>query len=223
MCGTVSTIWGSPIGGATALKDAVEFTRRWLEIGASDIEHADHDGSASAPDVYRYFSMILDAIPNSALHIAHFHETKRVASASVLAALQAGITHFEATMGGLGGQPANFLDDCPVKGTGDYYYKDPRYVGLVTLEDTLVQIDEMGIEHGWDVDRVLVLGKQLEKTVGKRLRSEAIINGRTRKEGHPEYTRPGLATAKQKSGELPDQNFPSHWAPQAVLPEKYRR
>jgi hydroxymethylglutaryl-CoA lyase len=223
MCGTVSTIWGSPIGGATALKDAVEFTRRWLEIGASDIEHADHDGSASAPDVYRYFSMILDAIPNTALHIAHFHETKRVASASVLAALQAGITHFEATMGGLGGQPANFLDDCPVKGTGDYYYKDPRYVGLVTLEDTLVQIDEMGIEHGWDVDRVLVLGKQLEKTVGKRLRSEAIINGRTRKEGHPEYARPGLATAKQKSGELPDQNFPSHWAPQAVLPEKYRR
>jgi hydroxymethylglutaryl-CoA lyase len=222
MCGTVSTIWGSPIGGATDLKDAVEFTRRWLEIGASDIEHADHDGSASAPDVYRYFSMILDAIPNTALHIAHFHETKRVASASVLAALQAGITHFEATLGGLGGQPAIFLDDCPVKGTGDYYYKDPRYVGLVTLEDTLVQIDEMGIGHGWDVDRVLVLGKQLEKTVGKRLRSEAIINGRTRKEGHPEYARTGLAQAKQKFGELPGQNFPSHWAPQAVLPEKYR-
>jgi len=222
MCGTVSTIWGSPIGGATDLKDAVEFTRRWLEIGASDIEHADHDGSASAPEVYRYFSMILDAIPDTALHIAHFHETKRVASASVLAALQAGITHFEATLGGLGGQPANFLDDCPVKGTGDYYYKDPRYVGLVTLEDTLVQIDEMGIEHGWDVDRVLVLGKQLEKSVGKRLRSEAIINGRTRKEGHPEYARPGLARAKQEFGEKPGQNFPSHWAPQAVLPEKYR-
>jgi hypothetical protein len=59
MCGTVSTIWGSPIAGATELKDAVEFTKRWLEIGAADIEHADHDGSASAPQVYRYFSMIL--------------------------------------------------------------------------------------------------------------------------------------------------------------------
>ncbi len=34
MCGTVSTIWGSPIAGATELKDAVEFTKRWLEIGA---------------------------------------------------------------------------------------------------------------------------------------------------------------------------------------------
>jgi hydroxymethylglutaryl-CoA lyase len=84
------------------LKDAVEFTKRWLEIGAADIEHADHDGSASAPQVYRYFSMILDEIPDTRVHIAHFHETKRVASASMLAALQAGITHFEATLGGMG-------------------------------------------------------------------------------------------------------------------------
>ena len=107
---------GSPIGGATDMKDAVEFTKRFLEIGAHDIEHADHDGRASAAEVYRYFSMILDEIPNPEYHIAHFHETKRVASASVLAALQAGITHFEATLGGMGGQPANFLDDTPVKG-----------------------------------------------------------------------------------------------------------
>jgi len=211
MCGTVSTIWGSPIAGATDLKDAVEFSRRWLDIGAHDIEHADHDGSASAPDVYRYFAMILDALPNPRLHIAHFHETKRVASASILAALQAGISNFEATMGGLGGQPANFLDDCPVKGTGDYYYKDPRYVGLVTLEDTLVQIDEMGIDHGWDVDRVLALGKQLEKTIGRKLRSEAIINGRTRREGHREFARTGLARAKEKLGEAPEQKLPADW------------
>ena len=208
MCGTVSTIWGSPIGGATDLKDAVEFTKYWLSIGASDIEHADHDGSASAAQVYRYFSMILDEIPDTRLHIAHFHETKRVASASILAALQAGICHFEATLGGLGGQPANFLDDRPIKGTGDYYYDDPRYVGLVCLEDTLVQIDEMGIEHGYDVDRILWLGKQLEKTAGTRLRSEAVINGRTLKEGHMHYARPGLAKLKEKMGEKPGQSFP---------------
>ena len=208
MCGTVSTIWGSPIGGATQLKDAVEFSKYWLSIGASDIEHADHDGSASAADVYRYFSMILDEIPDVSLHIAHFHETKRVASASILAALQAGISHFEATLGGLGGQPANFIDDRPIKGTGDYYYDDERYVGLVCLEDTLVQIDEMGIEHGYDIDRILWLGKQLEKMVGTRLRSEAMINGRTLKEGHMHYARPGLAKLKEKLGEEPDQNFP---------------
>ncbi|MFW5958269.1 MAG: pyruvate carboxyltransferase [Desulfosalsimonas sp.] len=222
MCGTVSTIWGSPIAGATELKDAVEFTKRWLEIGASDIEHADHDGSASAPDVYRYFSMILDEIPNTDLHIAHFHETKRVASASILATLQAGITNFEATLGGTGGQPANFLDDCPVPGTGEYYYKDPRYVGLNCLEDMLVQIDEMGIEHGYDVDRVLKLGQLMEKTAGQRLRSEAIINGRTEKEGHMEFARPGLGKLKEKQGEEPGQLVPSQWGEKAVVPEKYR-
>ena len=222
MCGTVSTIWGSPIAGATELTDAVEFTKLWLEIGAADIEHADHDGSASAPQVYRYFSMILDEIPDTSLHIAHFHETKRVASASVLAALQAGITHFEATLGGLGGQPANFLDDCPVPGTGEYYYDDPRYVGLTCLEDMLVQIDEMGIAHGYDVDRVLWLGRQLEKTAGMRLRSEAAINGRTLKEGHPKYARPGLKKLKEKLGESAGQKVPADWGKEAELPEKYR-
>ncbi len=209
MCGTVSAIWGSPISGATDIKNAVEFAKYWLSIGASDIEHADHDGSASAVEIYQYFSMILDEIPDTKLHIAHFHETKRVASASILAALQAGICHFEATLGGLGGQPANFMDDRPIKGVGDYYYDDPRYVGLVCLEDTLVQIDEMCIEHGYDVDRILWLGRQMEKTVGQRLRSEAAINGRTLKEGHMQYARPGLAKLKEKLGEKPGQRFPA--------------
>lgn len=37
---------GVPYRRATELKKAVEFSRRWLDIGADDIEHADHDGSA---------------------------------------------------------------------------------------------------------------------------------------------------------------------------------
>jgi hydroxymethylglutaryl-CoA lyase len=222
MNGTVSTIWGSPITGATRLEDAVEFTKRFLEIGAYDIEHADHDGSASPAQVYRYYSMILDAIPHPEVHLAHFHETKRIAPASVLAALQAGICRFEATLGGLGGQPANFLDDCPVRGTGEYYYRDPRYVGLVTMEDLLVMIDEMGIEHGYNVDRVLWLGRQMERTIGRRLRSEAICTGRTAREGHPEFARPGLKKLVEKAGEAPGQLIPGDWAPEAALPERLR-
>ena len=221
MCGTVSTIWGSPITGATRLEDAVEFTKRFLSIGAHDIEHADHDGSASAAQVYRYFSMVLDAMPYTETHLCHLHETKRVASASILAALHAGITRFEGTLGGLGGQPANFLDDCPVRGTGDYYYKDPRYVGLITLEDLIVMIDELGIEHGYNVDRVLWLGAKMEKTIGRRLRSEAVLNGRTLKEGHPEYARPGLSKLIKKLGEKPGTLSPPDWPPQTILPEKY--
>ena len=219
MVGTVSTIWGSPISGATKLEDAVEFTKRWFQIGAHDIEHADHDGSANASDVYRYFSMILDAMPQPEAHLCHLHETKRIASSSVLAALQAGVTRFEGTLGGLGGQPANFLDDTPIRGTGEYYYKDHRFVGLITLEDLLVQIDEMGIEHGYDVDRVLWLGNKMEKTVGRRLRSEAIYNGRTAKAGNPQFGRPGLAKLIAKVGEKPGQRVPPDWTEKAVLPQ----
>jgi hydroxymethylglutaryl-CoA lyase len=219
MCGTVSTIWGSPISGATKLVDAVEFTKRWFSIGAHDIEHADHDGSANAADVYRYFSMILDAMPNPEAHLCHLHETKRIASSSILAALQAGIYRFEATLGGLGGQPANFLDDCPIRGTGEYYYDDPRFVGLITIEDLLVQVDELGIEHGYDVDRVLWLGKKMEKTLNKRLRSEAIYNGRTQKAGHMKFARPGLKKAKEKLGEKPGAKMPDGWSASAVLPD----
>lgn len=77
-------------------------------------------------------------------------------------------------------------------------------MGLACLEDTLVQINKMGIEHGYDVDRVLWLGKQLERTCGTRLRSEAMISGRTLRQGHMQYARPGLAELKKKLGENSD-------------------
>jgi len=208
MNGTVSTIWGSPISGPTLLEDAIKFTKHWLDIGAADVEHADHDGSASPDQVYRYYSMLLDAIPDPELHLAHFHVTRGWGLANVLAALQAGIIRFESTLGGLGGQPANFLDDCPVPGTGDYYYKDPNSVGLVCTEDLVLMLQEMGIETGIDVDKILRLGTQLEKTMGRRLRSASIIHGRIPKLPNENYKRKGLAERKVKLGEKSDQLFP---------------
>ncbi len=177
-CGTVSTIWGCPIQGPTDMGKALEFTQRWLDIGADDIEHADHDGSAPPNRVYEYFAMILDAIPDPAKHIAHFHVTRGWGLANVLAALQAGITHFESTLGGTGGQPANFVDGVPVAGTGKYYYEDPTITGLVSTEDMVVMMDEMGIDTGVNVDKVLETGRVVEKILGKRLRSECVHTGR---------------------------------------------
>ena len=182
VCGTVSTIWGCPIEGPTELKKAVEFTQRWLGIGADDIEHADHDGSAPPNKVYEYFSMILDAIPDTSKHIAHFHMTRGWGLANVLAALQAGITHFESTLGGTGGQPANFVDGVPVAGTGEYYYTDPTITGLVSTEDMVVMMDEMGIDTEVDVDKVLRIGRMMERIIGRRLRSETAHTGRIPKE-----------------------------------------
>jgi hydroxymethylglutaryl-CoA lyase len=122
--------------------------------------------------------MILDQIPDPRLHVAHFHVTRGWGLANVLAALQAGIVRFEGTLGGIGGQPANFFEGCPVSGTGSYYYQDPNIVGLVSTEDMIVMLDEMGIDTGVNVEKVLELGRLTEKILGRRLRSECIRTGR---------------------------------------------
>jgi hydroxymethylglutaryl-CoA lyase len=176
--GTVSTIWGCPIEGPTKMEKAIEFTKRWFDIGASDVEHADHDGSASPDRIYKYFSMLMDKFQKPDKHIVHFHTTRGWGLANVLAALQAGMTNYEATMGGIGGQPANFVSGVPVSGTGDYYYADPTITGLVPTEDLVVMFDEMGIETNLDVDKILEVGRMVERVVGRRLRSECIKTGR---------------------------------------------
>lgn len=178
VCGVINSIWGCPKIGQTDMKRAVDFTRRWIDMGADEIEHADHDGSATPDLVYSYFSMTLDSVPDPNKHIAHFHSTRGWGLANVLAALQAGIIHFESTMGGLGGQPANFVDGVPVAGTGEYYHKDPDLSGLVPTEDLMVFLDEMGFETGINVDAVLKIGAIVEKIVGRRLRSECLYTGR---------------------------------------------
>ena len=66
----------------------------------------------------------------------------------------------------------------PVSGTGSYYYKDASGVGLVSTEDMVVMMDEMGIETNLDIDKILEIGNMVERIVGRRLRSEAIKNGR---------------------------------------------
>jgi hydroxymethylglutaryl-CoA lyase len=176
--GTVSTIWGCPIEGPTHLETAIEFTQRWFDIGADDVEHADHDGSASPDRVYRYYSMLQEKVGMTSKQIVHLHTTRGWGLANVLAALQAGMTHYESTIGGIGGQPANFVDGVPVAGTGSYYYKDPNLVGLVSTEDMVVMMDEMGIDTNLDIDKVLEIGAMNERIVGRRLRSESIKNGR---------------------------------------------
>ncbi len=180
--GTVSTIWGCPIEGPTDMKDAVDFAQRWFDIGANDVEHADHDGSASPDRVFKYFSMVMDKIAKPHKQIVHLHTTRGWGLANVLAALQAGMTNYESTLGGIGGQPANFVSGVPVSGTGAYYYKNASEVGLVTTEDMVVMMDEMGIETNLDIDKILDTGRMVERILGRRLRSETINQGRIPKE-----------------------------------------
>ena len=166
MCGTVSTIWGSPMRGTrkTELEKGVEYSRTYLELGADHIEQADHDGSADPQRVYEYFSMILDpklmgkwADPK--YHLAHFHTSRGMGLANYLAALQAGLVQFETTVGSQGGQPANTVDGRHIGGTGGYYHESHLLSGLVSTEDFIVMAEAMGIDTGIDIPKLLDVGR----------------------------------------------------------------
>ena len=167
MCGTVSTIWGSPMEGTriTDLTKAVEFSKIYLELGADYIEQADHDGSADPQRVYEYFTMILDPEimgkwSDPKYHLAHFHTSRGMGLANYLAALQAGVTYFETTVGAQGGQPANMVDCQFTGGTGGYYHKEHLLSGLVSTEDFVVMCESMGIKTGIDIPKLLDIGRR---------------------------------------------------------------
>ncbi len=166
-CGTVSTIWGSPMHGSrgTMLEKGVEYSRHYLDLGADYIEQADHDGSADPQRVYEYFTMILDpeimgkwADPQ--YHLAHFHTARGMGLANYLAALQAGVTLFETTVSSQGGQPANAHDGVYIGGTGTYYHESHLLSGLVSTEDFVVMCEAMGIDTGIDIPKLLDVGRR---------------------------------------------------------------
>ena len=96
-----------------------------------------------------------------------------------------------------------------------------RFVGLICLEDLLVQIDELGIEHGYDVDRMLWLGQKMEKTCGRRLRSEA-VDQRPDGEGRESAVRPpGPQEARRESRREAGQRVPAEWPAEAKLGDKW--
>ena len=78
----------------------------------------------------------------------------------------------------------------------------------------------MGIETGIDIDRVLALGRMWERTIGRRMRSESILNGRIPKAPREEFKRKGLAEKKKKRGEKPGQLYPASWPEEVVLPNE---
>lgn len=147
---------------------ALEFAERLLEIGVDDLEHPDHLGEATPDKSYEYFSRVMEKFPDPQRHVFHVHDSRGMGLACYFAALQTGIRRFEATMGGLGGWPANFVDGVPVPGLKGLV-EISRRPGLVSTEDLVVMLEGMGIETGIDVDKILDLGRIVEKIVGREL------------------------------------------------------
>lgn len=166
----IGTIFGCPIQGKISIEMAYEFADRAFDIGFDEIEHSDPDGIATPRTVYEYFSKIMSKYPDAKMHSFHVHDIRGMGMASYYAAMEAGVTAFDCSMGGIGGQVANIVDNVPVKGVGDYYFEQER-TGLVETCDFVTMLNEMQIETGIDEKKCYRIEKMVERILERRLDS----------------------------------------------------
>ena len=166
----VGTIFGCPVQGKVPIEKAYEFAEKSFEIGFDEIEHSDTDGIADPETVYNYFSKIMELYPDTSKHSFHVHDIRGMGMTAYYAAMKAGVTLFDTTLGGIGGQVANIVDGVPVKGAGEYYF-DTKRTGLVETCDFVSMCNRMGIETGIDEEKSNKICQTLERILGRDLAS----------------------------------------------------
>jgi hydroxymethylglutaryl-CoA lyase len=119
--------------------------------GINEVTLCDTIGVANPQQVFETFTRVRHAHPSLKIG-AHFHDTRGLALANVVAALDAGIRTFDASVGGLGG--------CPFA---------PGAAGNVATEDLVYMLSETGVETGIDLERLLdvsdLVGRLVERPV----------------------------------------------------------
>jgi hydroxymethylglutaryl-CoA lyase len=153
---------------------------RGLDIGIRKFTPCDTTGESNPLRTYEYMSTLVDRFgkyDDISFKVAHFHDARGMGLVNYLAAILAGADIIEASLGQLGGQPAFIVDGVPGIGTGPLY-TDSDIVGNASTEDVVVMLDEMGIDVGVDVDKVLQLGRVLEWVLGRSLRPYCTKSGR---------------------------------------------
>jgi isopropylmalate/homocitrate/citramalate synthase len=135
--GYVSCACGCPYEGAVAPEKVLEVTARLMDLGCYEVSIGDTIGVGTPMQVQGLLHLLTQVIPRKALAM-HFHDTRGMAVANTLAALELGITAFDASAGGLGG--------CPYA---------PGASGNVATEDLVYLFDGLGIEHGVDLEKLI--------------------------------------------------------------------
>lgn len=133
----ISTVFGCPYEGHVAPEAVFKVTRLLLDLGVDELSYGDTIGVATPNQVTEMVARLADIVPLVRVAM-HFHDTRGTALANVLAALQAGVTIFDSSAGGLGG--------CPYA---------PGASGNVSTEDLLYMLHGMGIQTGIDLDAVV--------------------------------------------------------------------
>jgi hydroxymethylglutaryl-CoA lyase len=157
--GVISTAFGCPYEGHVPPERVLEIASRLRDAGAREIGFGDTTGMANPRQVGELFPMWQAGLGEVEL-TAHFHNTRGQGLANVLAALQAGVSSFEASFGELGGCPV------PAGATGN-----------IATEDLVSMLHEMGIETGIDLPALLGCARRAQAILGRPLGSHTLVAG----------------------------------------------
>jgi isopropylmalate/homocitrate/citramalate synthase len=151
--GYVSTCFGCPYEGKVDPKKVVEVAKKLHAMDIDEISIGDTIGVGTPNQVTDLVQLLSKEIPLAEIAL-HFHDTRGTALANVLAGIQAGVTKFDSSAGGLGG--------CPYA---------PGASGNLATEDLLYMLQGMGIETGVDLQKVVQASQTIAKALNRVLPS----------------------------------------------------
>jgi hydroxymethylglutaryl-CoA lyase len=133
----------------------------YLAVGIKEISLSDASGMATPQQVGKVCRHVAKKYPEASWWL-HFHNTRGMAMANVIAAMDAGMTQFDTSFGGLGG--------CPFV---------PGAAGNISTEDVLHMCDESGIETGIDLAKLMELSRTLKDLLHHDTDSYVLRAGRS--------------------------------------------
>ena len=145
---SLSTAFGCPYDGAVDSAAVIDWAIRCREIGIRRLSICDTIGSANPAQVERLAGEIVERLDDCEIAL-HFHDTRGMAMANVMASLRAGVRRFEASVAGLGG--------CPYA---------PGATGNACTEDMVNMLQQSGYETGVDLERLLRISRGIDTLVG---------------------------------------------------------
>lgn len=160
--GSVSMAFGSPWEREIPLADVGRIVESYLKVGVDEISLSDASGMGIPGRVYALFEEMQRQYPEVTFW-GHFHNTRGLGIANILAAMEAGIRRFDVSFAGCGG--------CPFV---------PGATGNVSSEDVLHMLDGMGINSGIDSDSVIAIGKRAVELTGHPSDSYILNVGRNK-------------------------------------------
>ncbi len=147
--GYISTVFGCPYEGETSVEVLMDLLKSLKEMGCYEISLGDTIGVANPLQVKNILERVFKEFSSDEIAM-HFHDTRGLALANILASLEMGATNFDSSAGGLGG--------CP-------YAKGAT--GNVATEDVVYMLESMGISTGVDIKKLSAASEYILSSLNK--------------------------------------------------------